>query len=1061
MRIKLKVPVQASSDQSPSETAPATTASTSSKPDAPKKGGAPEAQASGTPVSPDFSSLSFDELIRDNRFAEVERVSVLDTPPEQLSRYITEVVEEAGVPVILSDLHKLSSWDANLFRPGTYQRSSSETSQSLQVRNLSDWRDWTMTVEDLLNHCRNNKNYGSTEKDRLYGRDLACPSAWQEKIASLVHPRLVYHGEEDVAASLNRETRVETQMCYFGSGNTFAPLRRELCSSYGQNLMVWSDVGAGSIWIITQSDDSDKVDEFIRASGGDPDAECFAVHPNALQGLPFPIFCCKQQVGDLVLIPSGATRQVINVHGRTMKVAWSRLSIDTLETALHVDLPMYQRICRKETYRIKAVVEATLTEFTASLRGAADASDMDAIPDLLHDLRRVLNMYDQILSDEYVSDWREHKVEGDVDSYVECDFCGADVLLSYFECPSEHTLCSLCYCQGRLCPCNTPSALRPRQLYLPFDKRLGIRNAAASLIKSFGETDSDQPSIEVVNEKEVKKTSWPHSFMAACRLYNLRLSVKSEPKQASCKMCNSSVNKTTGYKCKPCHSWFCFGCLLHRTYIHPVHVLAQSNAGQFHNYHESFSSKDYAEWKENPTVYFVEAQVHFAHIEAGITRTSCVPLNIGCKMGFLDTSPEYPYGYSGTLGRPHNTHSRSITLGKRSLEATQSPASSPQPSSASHKRAKLMPSSEAASSSPKSSGAGASESIVPAAKATDTSAVSRTPGTGPKGKATTITIIDDDDSPSTASPSLARKAAVVATEKTAALMSGSKGLTKGVSSTEDHSALPPSALQGAAAAQKASTEKSAMRIETGMLPSSPEGGSTAVKSVSSAKAPSANMSMDDAVNKAGSVSNASFLASASPTVAAHTAAAASLLTPTTAPTSSRERSSAPAASLPAVNGTTTPINSSLLLLDSKSLKILSEILGIFSKDVNQRGSDRHQKVVRKLEQGAGKDEEILQEIRGYRAEQQEILQTMQQLLQRQQEAKAREDERHAQMAAQIAELQDAIGDLTGDITRGAQARLEIETRQADYNVSKSLEDPSTHLHRTSNIRSKPLKPPFT
>ncbi len=148
---------------------------------------------------------------------------------------------------------------------------------------------------------------------------------------------------------------------------------------------------------------------------------------------------------------------------------------------------------------------------------------------------------------------------GGTDSHVECDFCGADVLHAYFECDEGETLCSLCYCQGRLCSCsNAVETLKPFQHYRNFGQRLQIRNTAAeTLLKVYPEDgykddeDEDEEPVEyhdefevysddedvaynankqpelpppkpVLKEEEVGKEAWPLSFMAAYKLYKIR-----------------------------------------------------------------------------------------------------------------------------------------------------------------------------------------------------------------------------------------------------------------------------------------------------------------------------------------------------------------------------------------------------------------------------------------------------------------------------------------------------------------------------------------------------------
>ena len=247
-----------------------------------------------------------------------------------------------------------------------------------------------------------------------------------------------------------------------------------------QNLMTWTDPDASSIWFMTSTKDTGKADTYIESRGQEPYLEGFCASIKQLEQAPFPVYVCEQKLGDLVLLPPRSTHQVINRGGRTLKAAWSRLTLETLRMAIIEDLPYYQRYCRKESYRIKAVI-------AASTRKAADQisakSPHSVTVDEAESLQALLPLYDQVLADEFSPDWRNHKVIGLGDNYVECDFCGGDVLQSFFECTNGSTLCAMCYCQGRTCSCDDHLALEPCQL-LPFDVRLAERNHAAEVLNS-------------------------------------------------------------------------------------------------------------------------------------------------------------------------------------------------------------------------------------------------------------------------------------------------------------------------------------------------------------------------------------------------------------------------------------------------------------------------------------------------------------------------------------------------------------------------------------------------
>ncbi|KAI3492762.1 hypothetical protein L1887_42559 [Cichorium endivia] len=623
--------------------------------------------------------LDYDSLLKESdKFTSIPVVSCLSISDKELQELIIEQLEVQCLPLVISDLHRLPDWSSDLFSPAAYQQAMTKHKlgdESIHVRDLTDWSDRQLTVAEFMQHCDNNRQYKPHEQSKLYGKDLRCPSEWKEAIDELVHSRLQYHGEQDATAALTPSARPDTQMCYFGPGQTCTPWHRDLCSSLGQNLMVWSDEGASAIWLVAHPDRAEDVDRYIASRGADPQSEGFAPHPSELAAdADFQIFCCEQKLGDLVLIPSRSTHMVANVGGRTMKVAWSRTTVESLRSAMLYDLPGYQRFCRKESYHVKRLIEAMLIKLTKQVESDLLRSDLAVTPlQTVRELRKLLELYDAILSDEYVPEWRDMDVWGGDDDYVECDFCGASVLHGFFECSLEETLCAMCYCQGRLCGCaNAAEEMKPRQHWRTFGERFEIRNAAARALitimprrSSSSSSSSEPPTIKelvedaeeaewqpvnVLQEKDVGKQAWPHSFMAAYKLYTIRQTPGWRQNVAPCRMCKAVLDITQRYYCKPCRYSYCFGCLLHRVYIHPVHALAQKNSEMFHKYHAKSSKLDYKEWRLDPLSYRDEARSHFALIEAAKTKSKCVPINPSCRIGFLDSTEEYPRGLSGTLG---------------------------------------------------------------------------------------------------------------------------------------------------------------------------------------------------------------------------------------------------------------------------------------------------------------------------------------------------------------------------------------------------------------------------
>uniref|UniRef100_V5E5X5 JmjC domain-containing protein n=2 Tax=Kalmanozyma brasiliensis (strain GHG001) TaxID=1365824 RepID=V5E5X5_KALBG len=619
--------------------------------------------------------IDYESLISEGGKAKpIPAVSCLDVLEDDLEQLIIQLVETQGEPMVITDLHKTSAWNSDLFDP--------------------------------------HKVFASVPKEELYGTDRSCHPEWSEALAKVVHRRLVYQGQHDVFSRISRGLR-RTEISRFDLGTARTPLKRGLCSSLVQNLMIWSDPEASAVWFITNPEDNDAVDEYLTKKGGSPHYEGHIPPANELAEATFSLSFWRQRVGDLVLVPPRAAYMVMNSGGRSVKTAWSRLIVDSLVSALFTDLPLYQRRCQRESHHIKSVIEHTVVKYTQQVTDNIQGK-LETPKARIRDLSTLLQSYDALLSDEYAPDWRDIPVEGDDVSYVECDVCGADTMHGFFECKKGDTLCVQCYCQGRLCPCSDATdSLRPYQLYRNFGERLQIRNQAAQALLSVDPTlaltveqrvhsgaddDDDEPpllQVELLKEEDVGKRSWPLSFLAATNLYKLRQTTGWRDDLAPCRICKATLDSSQRYFCKPCGHSYCFGCLLHKLYIHPAHVLAQNEPKLFHSYHKKASTLDYKEWKQDPFEFRDEARAHFALIEAARTNMNCVPQTPGCQIGFLDVSDEHKHGLSGTLGvtRPCKTQTDKV----KAAAASSSPASTPVP------RKRTKNSSEAPSAaSPKS-----------------------------------------------------------------------------------------------------------------------------------------------------------------------------------------------------------------------------------------------------------------------------------------------------------------------------------------------------------------------
>ena len=265
----------------------------------------------------------------------------------------------------------------------------------------------------LLANQWNSLNYKDTSRQRIYLKDIDCPDVWHEKLKELLPPSLFFlndstgiaeevgaalepnpYGQSvrigkgiskagDLMSNLPSEMRAENLMCYIGHEGTYTPCHREMCASLGHNIMVEASNGllehgnstksGSSIWFMTESKDRHLVSEYwASVLGHDIEIEDHFAQINAWKAAPFKTYVIEQKVGDFILIPPLAAHQVWNRGTRTMKIAWNRITAETLEMALDEALPRARMVCRDEEYKNKAIIFFSLEKYSKLLYHAQE-----------------------------------------------------------------------------------------------------------------------------------------------------------------------------------------------------------------------------------------------------------------------------------------------------------------------------------------------------------------------------------------------------------------------------------------------------------------------------------------------------------------------------------------------------------------------------------------------------------------------------------------------------------------------------------------------------------------
>ena len=395
------------------------------------------------------------------------------------------------------------------------------------ARNLTKQQNLPLSVGHYLNNLSkltqqwNSTNYKEPDRQRIYLKDIDCPPIWHDKLEEHVPPAVFYLNDStgdiggpgapdvvptqksaytkgkgisragDLMSSLPPAMRADNLMCYIGHEGTYTPAHREMCASLGQNLMVETSgtvdeegkpcKPGSSIWFMTETNDRHLVSEYwLSTLGHDIEVEKHFAQINAWKAAPFTTYIVEQKIGDFILIPPLAPHQVWNRGTRTMKVAWNRTTIETLELALHEALPRARMVCRDEQYKNKAMIYFTLQKYSDLLYRVESLKENEAdetviteltyspkIRQLQKDFRRLFLLYTEILLSETLAPVSPNEKRGQYlpyDSFVTCSYCRCNIFNRFLTCETcveplangeENTydICMDCFAMGRSCTC--------------------------------------------------------------------------------------------------------------------------------------------------------------------------------------------------------------------------------------------------------------------------------------------------------------------------------------------------------------------------------------------------------------------------------------------------------------------------------------------------------------------------------------------------------------------------------------------------------------------------------
>ncbi|KAH6851042.1 hypothetical protein B0I37DRAFT_373065 [Chaetomium sp. MPI-CAGE-AT-0009] len=539
-------------------------------------------QAKFDPIPPDFDLHSVVE--RTPNFHWVLRISaaqIRNIGPQEFERLVFLHVIHGGKPLVIE------KWNDRLPK-SLFSAEWLESTYDKKPENVRDVVGQTDIPMSMGHYLRSMKtltnqwtphNFRDERRQRLYLKDIDCPPEWQEYLQKVIPPNLYYmNGNVDERAGKGRdndmsifqegrlpeEMRAQNLMCYIGHEGTYTPAHREMCASLGQNIMVDAsgdengERPGSSIW-----------EYFLSMLGHDIEIEKHFAQVNAWKKATFPVYIVEQKVGDFILVPPLAPHQVWNRGTRTIKVAWNRTTVETL-----------QLVCRDEQYKNKAIIFYTLEKYYKEMVDTEKTADIGLLgmKQIAADFKSLFHLFTEVLLDEMFAT-REKEVD-----YIE-----ANIFNRFLTC--KHCIRQLCYVMGRSCFCVSNlswceqwhwSDLVDRyESWRAFDSSpLPLELARKKLgKKSVAQICQEQLRMRPWKDiTQAKEPSEPESDIEVDDNGRPKKKKKRKAKQGDVYRCHVCQHKDYNYKLafctnQDCHDAYCFGVLYRAFDMMPQEVV--------------------------------------------------------------------------------------------------------------------------------------------------------------------------------------------------------------------------------------------------------------------------------------------------------------------------------------------------------------------------------------------------------------------------------------------------------------------------------------------------------
>ncbi|KAL0479984.1 jmjd-2 [Acrasis kona] len=328
------------------------------------------------------------------------------------------------------------------------------------IETLEDMEDWTvgqyidLVHPPVVDERKPKKN--TLPYPILYGKDMPVPTTWRTYINRRINPSVSYKTGDDILGEIPKSVQIDTNMMYIGYHGTQTPTHCDRMSTFGQNLIVYSDVPCDTscVWFIASSSDSHKVEHYFPQCNQDAclHDDNFFASIDCLSRAPYDVFVINQKEGDLVLIPPRGAHQAINRGpGISIKFAWSRLPVYHVQHVYEQVMPLYREVGRSEVYRILASCWFGLCNRIKDFDEVQSALDKDKLISEIKILRRVIQS--NMNKERVVDDCTIHQFDDDVAFTRYCDLCNADIFnrcLHRVQQADEEDVCLDCAIQNEL-----------------------------------------------------------------------------------------------------------------------------------------------------------------------------------------------------------------------------------------------------------------------------------------------------------------------------------------------------------------------------------------------------------------------------------------------------------------------------------------------------------------------------------------------------------------------------------------------------------------------------------